>query len=1019
MSEQTSSFKEALVKSQQLPAKESFKKPPSVKLPPDEFPLSPKKNEPLEKKRVGLEELFNPRVDFQRINGLLHNSRGETESYIENPEAAAQHVKQGCEQFLNGEVRANEAADRLIAYLLVQNRASLAEGEFKPEIERHQIQGILRLLSGQSIHMGMGEGKSKVVFPIATIVQAIFSPDKKAVLASVNDTLVQKLTNNVNDYLQKLNGLLPDSLKVNLVPVKPSPAFSPLVTKKSALDILSDQLSTDQTSPQNKQILQDEFWADNTSEDQAQQDFFNNQSPRPQIFLFKERELVFTYNRGVAEEVRKSGVIGLYSPVLTYCEKWPTIFFDEAHVPYDRGTPYTETEQARFLSKEEFFDSACTWINYYCLYQQLNPKTYFEFYEGEYQLTKAAEEKIIQINLGRVKKDDAVFDRGAKLVFEELQRMGIIHPQRYYSFRNSLFHEFKNRLISPGPPPNDPDILNIDQQENLSMAQTLANMYGQVGRGYLYDQKGDQTPIVRDQYLGTLLENNVYSLPVQTAIQAIFSRFLPLSTIRKSKNTTHYSTFVADMGEKLRCGSGSLWFFDPISGKPKEGSFASLLRETTGKEVFLISPLDSKKPPVPEFFSNVSEIPASGKSELVVCWDENTARQLVQHYQKTFGQETVAFLSSDATSEEEERLYKELADGKIKILVSSGRAGVGADIKNSNGRFPDLHVTLVNLPLSRLQLTQALGRRRAEGNDFSWHIDRPSLERAISFLKNQSNIIGGFDPKHAFDELEKSKNDPARRSKLALNLIERIELARMVEDKTIVSYDRLFRVTLVPLALQRLREKIVSDRFPISDSDFYTEFFHLHENLYHKLYSRISTITDASDTNDLVQNKLTHKLLHDGELNAIIDDWYEARKQAAFELYSDLFDEGKLKEVMRLDLNEECPSFIVVGDNVTKDVVFRKTEFVPVSDASPGLSFGYVVFRSNAGQEERFFAVQQTNEQGETQLYVTGDESQDKETLTKVKSPNERHLQAFKSGRFKLRPIPGSEKTRRFLFYCL
>jgi hypothetical protein len=52
--------------------------------------------------------------------------------------------------------------------------------------------------------MGTGEGKSSVVLPIATIVEALTSKKKSAILSTINDKLLNDLETNVNFFVSKL-----------------------------------------------------------------------------------------------------------------------------------------------------------------------------------------------------------------------------------------------------------------------------------------------------------------------------------------------------------------------------------------------------------------------------------------------------------------------------------------------------------------------------------------------------------------------------------------------------------------------------------------------------------------------------------------------------------------------------------------------------------------------------------------------------------------------------------------------
>jgi hypothetical protein len=98
----------------------------------------------------------------------------------------------------------------------------------------------------------------------------------------------------------------------------------------------------------------------------------------------------------------------------------------------------------------------------------------------------------------------------------------------------------------------------------------------------------------------------------------------------------------------------------------------------------------------------------------------------------------IVYMPIHPSAEEVSRHCRDLAEGRIDVLISAGNLGFGVNIVKADGEFPDLHVSLYGLPENQLQIVQALGRRRREGSDFSWFMSRPTVYRYIADFKGET-----------------------------------------------------------------------------------------------------------------------------------------------------------------------------------------------------------------------------------------------------------------------------------------
>ncbi len=847
-----------------------------------------------------------------------------------------------------------EAENALMGYLFAVARSRVPPEIFDAAKETRQIEAAFELLNGNHVHVGTGEGKSSVILPIVSIVEAITSPQKRSILASVNDILVSDLNSYTSDYINQLNQVLPPAAQVQLE-VAPTP-HSPNSTLPS--QILQERLTRGELLETTKEDLRDDYW-EKVVETKSGVDFLKESPTRPKVMIFNERTLVFTY---------------LEDPTF-FAERSPTIFFDEAHVPYDRQSPYEVTKNEAYATMEDILDSACNWLRLYLLTGKIKERDVV-FSNGEYQLTPEAEDRIVGLDYLTIKKDDRDFNRGAKIIFDALRRTeglpeGLtLHPQRFLSFRNTLLGAFKERLL-PRSELAHPQEELAQQDENLGLAQVVAGFRGKLGVNYLLreDAQGIE---VRDMYLGTLMAEHEYQPLNQLAILALNNQYQFVPLAKKASETTHFQTFVYDLRDKVRCASGSMLFPDPMTGKPIETPFASLLHRATKKDIVLISPPEFKKAPTPLFFitdeAAITALTEDAKKDinpqLVVCWNEEEASAIVERMKETLGEEAVGLVTARTKTDEEKELYRALADGRIRAVVSSGKSGIGVNIVDSNQHFPNLKVSLFNLPMTRLQITQALGRRRVTGDNFSWYIADNSLARVVSFLDSKRNITKGFDKKKALDMMEQTKTNPEARLKLALNLINSAERAMMAEDDFVIYSDLGYRKFYRPLAMDYLQRRIIEDQGSVpwllneegkidnSKLRVYLEIFGLPASLYADIGLRINMIWDASGIKDMIENKLVQKLVgKEGDFPAIMESWYRARKDSAQDIASIYYDNGTIRAVAGIAYAEALPIMPVGTEN------YRVARFDGQTEVQPGLKFGYITYKGESDEELRFFGL--------------------------------------------------------------
>ena len=112
--------------------------------------------------------------------------------FQKEPGKSSEIFKENYDSFNQQPAKKADFQEVAAAYFFHLNRLSIPESYDEVKEER-QIEAVLALLDGLHIHVGTGEGKSSVIFPIATIVEALTSDKKAAVLSTADDALLSEL----------------------------------------------------------------------------------------------------------------------------------------------------------------------------------------------------------------------------------------------------------------------------------------------------------------------------------------------------------------------------------------------------------------------------------------------------------------------------------------------------------------------------------------------------------------------------------------------------------------------------------------------------------------------------------------------------------------------------------------------------------------------------------------------------------------------------------------------------------
>ncbi len=788
--------------------------------------------------------------------------------------------------------------DTAVAYLFTLNRKFIPEDKFDTGKEERQIKAVLSLLSGNHVHLGTGEGKSSVVFPIAALVEALSAKNKASILSTANETLLAELKTNTQRFLEELkkNGAVEKDFFLEGYQEPENPPHTEL--KET---MIKEALLTGEYMPETKEKIKNAYWEDKLNPNKSRTDFLNKKSQTPTIMFLTERNLVFAF----AENPKK------------FREKTPTIFMDEAHVPYDRASAYEQTQKSIYASPEDVHDSTFYWLLDYLTVGKLS-KADFELKKGRLQIKEEAKDRLMSVDWKSLDVTDPRFRKAINIVTDNLH---FSEAEKAW-FATSSLAAFK-RTVGYHDPQEIKEIVG-------TIDDTIAGPYNEGGSSWVFDSTSN-TLKVRDEYLGKIIEGHEFLPEIQLLIRTLNDSFDFIPLRKRASSVMRYQTFINSLGEKVRCASGSLLFPNPKNQKIEQSPFAFFLEKVTKKNVVLISPPESKVPPPPEFFprgeqaveklvTDARQIYDKKKPQLVVAWKEGEVETIYNKLAAEFGVDKVAFITSEPKPEEEKEIYRKLAKGEISFVVSSGASGLGVDIKKSDelgGGFPDLHVTLFNIPKTRLQLIQTVARRRLPGNDFSWYIDYAELENLTSYFDRQvptiQKALGKYDIQKIEDEINSSTDNPDKRLDIILRLLEKSETARIQNDDYVVAFDSLMR-KITESGENFVQNKLKTQGVNNTHLAWYALEYGLPASLNDDLAKTANLIMDAQSVRDLIETKLPKKIAVD---KIDLSEWMDMQKRYVDELFSIVWGNGRVRNIDLIKFlvpNEELKNqFVLTG----------------------------------------------------------------------------------------------------------
>lgn len=765
-----------------------------------------------------LEHLFSPfsseikRKKLTKIIGFHLNQ------FLQNPSLInklSPYIQIGGENVILPE-NSEETQATLAGLFFALNRSQYDEKVFDKEKEGRQIEAVAAFLSGFHLQMGTGEGKSTTVFPIVALVEALTNQKKSAVLATSDESNLADLRSGVENLI---NLAKKHEIDLTAISIKQKENKQTQLDPNIQKNMVAETSIEGKYSSETEKSIKRQYWEKALGQEDGDYDFLYKKRGeiKPSIILTTDRDLVF----GFAENQKK------------FIDNIPEIYMDEADIPYNRRTPYKQTAPAFYFSPQEIQETTTHWLIDYLIWHQLKP-TDFQPGKKGYELPDVKLNKIRKLRLSElIKNRPNLFNKAALIIANKL---GLTPDQIIY-----LKEKLSQSIIDIETSASQTMIQSVDDQSLESVkevnyeeiARRLANFYKK--SGVFYKSSKSETGIqVRDQYIDQVLEDHHFTPDDQLAILAIEGKFDFVQLDQATKKTLTFQTFINSIKDKFHGASGTLKFPDPDLKKVVDTNFSRFLSEATGRKVFDVTQPEIKDLPAPKILDTDEEtieelvkevnIHQDKQPTLVISYDIQSSEKIYYQLRKTLGKK-VGYIETKPSDPEKvksynsivKKLYQQLADGEIDVLVSSGASGFAVNIVKSDKSYPDLHIVLHNLPANRQLLMQNLSRRRLKGSSFSWFISKEYLDLYMMLFEEKvdvlSHALGELDILEIKERLEKIKDEPDMALPLILEILRKAEIYEAANDEFLILYDDMIE------NINKIIEKRIKKRLFFQEGD--------------------------------------------------------------------------------------------------------------------------------------------------------------------------------------------------------
>lgn len=707
---------------------------------------------------------------------------------VTDPQLAKDLSKEGLQVFM-------------AAHLFSQNRRIFKErtgsmDNYNQELEKKQLEAVIRGLEGQHEQIDTGQGKTSVILPITTLIQAYTSSEQKVIFSA--DSALR--TEEFERFAQPLRK---SCVEVGLEEVKMIAHKHEMAVgtdRKSALksqmekEALMDTDRKSDYSPETKKIVHDtEIQVDIDRRIEQSKKILEAKKikKQPEIEIYTHDDLVHAEQQNPSIAANKN----------------ISVYMDEAHAPFDRGTPYVvTTDESLAFSPDQCRAATAEWVLHYVVSHHMDI-TDVVMDMGSGTLTQKGAEKMKDIQITEIVKPNGrlygLFSDAVHLIAKE------------YGVDQKDTMTLQGNIVQTVM-----DMLNVQKvaadgegvgDYMWSIGEKIARIYRE--KDEIFTRTDDGKFTIRDQYQDELLASHEYERDMSLAARGIMGSFKMLVP-RANLASTTYTSFLHEMRDKVVCYSGTL------KDEGKNTSFASYLESETKRKIHTIENKQKKTVPHPELFKTrdlaeaqiLGNLSRDERGFLLVSTESiEKARASADNLKKKLGDNMVIFIGSKPSGNiEKERQYDafvqntlmDLAEGKIRAVVSTGSVGVGMNIVKKDGSYPDIKIGILGIPNSKLQLKQIIGRRRAPDNadkqDYYWMMGEDHLEKYISHYPEKhasilGTLFGGSDRTDIYRKYEEARKKPKDLQRFIFQLIGNAQPT--IDTEYDLDYDKYYKTT--------------------------------------------------------------------------------------------------------------------------------------------------------------------------------------------------------------------------------
>lgn len=797
-------------------------------------------------------DAFRRNITEKSIYRQAETIRKLTDVFIKDPEIAKQSIKAAYEIY-SGEHKSEEGWNILqmtklgkahgapnqiddvrqkegfqtvfSAYLFAENRRLFQQSKdvatYDVKKEARQIESVVRALAGQHGQIGTGEGKTSVILPITALVQAYSTEGKKAVFSADSTLRTQEFVKNITPYKQIVE-------QAGLTPLDIAQAPDPNRINSDEVRELRNRMEREalfstntRYSLETRDLLKKQYW----------QSYFEAQIQKNELMEQKA-----TASKSVKIELSThDNLVWQYMEDENEFKNSRTpIIMDEAHAPADRGTPYQRVSESLSQSPEEIRRAASEWLLHYVVGKTMSADD-IQYAKGVGELKKG-DNRLKKIKLSSFEQTGSPLGR----IFED----GVEKIAHHYNIKGkndikilkrTLLTEAKSLFIRKGT------YKPVKQFEDYvsSIGNSIAQIYFDQNEAFTTAPDGGL--IIRDGYQDELLSSHEYTREMALATLGLMGSYKAVS-MKRASGSLKYASFIHGAADRLVCFSGTL------KDDEKETPFGHFLEKETGRKIFVMEKPEKKRFPRPRLDETASLavqslLDAMKKDDRNMLIIDSTniddAKKTADVFKRKYGEDKVVFIGSkesgEVTTEAKyerwvEQCLGDLAEGKIKAIVSTGSIGTGMNIVKSDGGYPDIKIGILGIPQSKLQIKQIIGRRRAidsvDKEDYFWYLGKDRLTKHLSNYKNQLAFsfkspisipgrehisIGGTSQQAKLDEVLKAEHNPEALLPVMLDIIRNTQNKKNIDTQFDIEYDDLFKDILRSSSTyvrNNLREKL-------------------------------------------------------------------------------------------------------------------------------------------------------------------------------------------------------------------